>query len=934
MSPIGVLKRHPNCCSQGFYRNEHNMNEIERIGSSSQYLATLLRRRPDYVDWLVGSKNLYRRYPLTEIYQDLQDTAEKTSSFTNLQLCFREFKQRHFLRIGGRDLLGRANLAETTSQLSDLAAVALQVGLNMLNKHPEWWFGSTRPDAWRRIREDYALVVMGLGKLGGQELNYVSDIDILFLHAGKNGGGDDPSDYLVLLNRFCQSLTRLLADKVEGDRVFEVDHRLRPLGKDGPLAPSVAAAVDHYLHRGQPWERQMLLKARPVAGDRHLGSAFIQEVRPFVFRRFLDFQALDELRDMRDKILASAVQPGRGWQQFDVKLGVGGIREIEFLVQSLQLIYGGRHPQLDESNTLNCLDRLYGLGLLPGETVQQLKEAYVFLRRVEHWVQLDQNRQTQKIPRSDEARRRLESALGFDAEEGQFIDKLEVCCRTVHQHFTALFRSSEPEAAKRATEVDGEAALLEHCPPDLLAGIQKNTGIFPEFLHKTVVDVLVKFGSTHDRAISEKVLIRLDRYFSQVRKRPGLVKVFHTASAWLPDFIGGLAQSELLADLLTHHPALVEGVATLAGRYTNARSWQETSLGLLNRHSDYEESLEWIRRLKNERLLQLAMADLQGTINHGQLENELSSLADFVITHTYRRVAESRGFDTHTPLAVLALGKLGSREMGYLSDVDLAFVYDPPRGQTEDQIPAAIISLIQRFMRMLSTPLHEGPGYEVDARLRPTGNYGPLIVTRRAWRDYYRKQADIWEIQALLRMRCVAGNLELATWIEEEAHKICYQQRAPSAVWQRLCHLRQRMERERTEERSDLVDIKLGAGGLADLEFLVQGYVLVEGGNDPLLRVGSVRRALPVVLERLAESQDLPVREGYTAFETLRSLEHRLVLCNNAAAARVQPHQFERLKAMGLWPPSQAAGTVDSWQDLLRLRRRVRRLLQNWCPDL
>ncbi|MGA7876179.1 MAG: hypothetical protein WCA08_10990, partial [Desulfoferrobacter sp.] len=408
------------------------MNEIDRICASSQYLATLLRRRPDHLDWLISSKNIYRRYPLTEIYQDLQRAAEGAESFANLQICFRDFKQRHFLRIGGRDLLGMASLGETTSQLSDVASVALQVGLNILNNRPEWCFGDARKDAWHRIRKSHDLVVMGLGKLGGQELNYVSDIDVLFLRSPKNDRAADLADYLVLLNRFCQCLSGLLADKVDGDRVFEVDHRLRPLGKDGPLVPSVAAAVDHYLHRGQPWERQMLLKARPVAGDRHLGSAFIQEVRPFVFRRFLDFQALDELRAMRDKILASAVHPGPGWQHFDVKLGLGGIREIEFLVQSLQLIYGGRHPQLDEPNTLHCLDRLHSLGLMPDEASQELKQAYAFLRRVEHWVQLDQNRQTQKIPQSPEARARLTFALGFEESESIFIGKLEACCRTVH----------------------------------------------------------------------------------------------------------------------------------------------------------------------------------------------------------------------------------------------------------------------------------------------------------------------------------------------------------------------------------------------------------------------------------------------------------------------------------------------------------------------
>ena len=270
------------------------MNEIERIEASSQYLATLIRRSHDSVDWLWNRKNLYRRYPLTGLYKDLLDACGEPESFSHLLACFREFKQRHFLRIGGRDLLGLASLEESTSQVSDLACVALQVGLEILMAHPQWWAGDEGIATWLQLRDDLQLTVMGLGKLGGQELNYVSDVDLIFLYASRHRDGLLVAEAPVLLNRLCQWLIRLLSDRTGGDRVFEVDMRLRPQGKDGPLVPSLAAAADHYLHHGHPWERQMLLKARPVAGDRALGMAFLQEVRPFVFRRFLDFQALDE----------------------------------------------------------------------------------------------------------------------------------------------------------------------------------------------------------------------------------------------------------------------------------------------------------------------------------------------------------------------------------------------------------------------------------------------------------------------------------------------------------------------------------------------------------------------------------------------------------------------------------------------------------------
>ena len=734
-----------------------------------------MRGHQTYLDWLFAEKNLYRRYPLTSLFEDLQNAAGRTRNFQELLLAFREFKQRHFLRIGGRDLLGWADLVETTSQLSDLACVALQVGLDALSRHPDWWLAEDELKHWPQAKENTQLVVIGLGKLGGYELNYVSDVDLFFLHSLTTGGKAHADDAIMLLNRLCQWLSRLLADSVEGDRVFQVDHRLRPHGKDGPLAPSYSAAADYYLESGRPWERQMLLKARPVAGDRSLGTAFLREVRPFVFRRFLDFQALDELRAMRDRIVAEAGRQRPGWEHFDVKLGVGGIREIEFLVQSLQLIYGGRHTELDEPNTLRCLERLFELKLLAQEVVAELKASTIFLRRVEHWVQLDQNRQTQKLPKSKEALGRLALALGFEGDVGKFFETLEACCRLVHDHFLALFgseaennRGCRQDAGKGPEDVPTDSGFPNDFPSEALTRLRASLSAFSPSLEKSVLEVLKEYLPLDDPELQEQIPVRVERYFSQVSRRPGLMRVFHHPAGWLGDFCRGLATTELLAVLLAHHPGLVEGVATAAGARPDFASWEKAGTRLLQKIDDYGESLEWIRRLKNERLLQLVLADLRGDFGHETLERELSSLADFAVRHTYERVRRNLGLDPDLPLAVMALGSVGSREMSYLSDLDLVFVYRPRPDEPDDLIPAEVVRLIQRFMRMLSTPLHEGPGYAVDARLRPTGNYGPLIVTRSSWLDYYLHQADLWEMQALLRVRNVAGNRQLGSWIEDE----------------------------------------------------------------------------------------------------------------------------------------------------------------------
>ena len=295
---------------------------------------------------------------------------------------------------------------------------------------------------------------------------------------------------------------------------------------------------------------------------------------------------------------------------------------------------------------------------------------------------------------------------------------------------------------------------------------------------------------------------------------------------------------------------------------------------LVGRAAGYGEKLEWIRRLKNERVLQLVLADLGGRIDFGALEEELTSLADFFIRNTLAAVRQNLGLPADLPLSVLGMGKLGSGEMSYLSDLDLVFVYAPRAHEPDDQIPGEVVRLIQRFMNMLSTPLQEGPGYPMDARMRPTGTHGPLVVTRKSWLEYYLTQADIWEIQALLRIRHIAGDPELGRWIEDKAGEICYRQRSPESVWPRICHLRDRMEKERAAESEEEIDLKLGMGGLADIEFMIQGQLLVGGlnaghertqlrpsYNNPRTSGGrftaerSVRRAVQRIFERLSSTQ-------------------------------------------------------------------------------
>jgi glutamate-ammonia-ligase adenylyltransferase len=921
------------------------MSELEYIGKCSKYLDILLRNNPGYEEWLLGEANLNRKYPLTDLYSALGREAAGAQSFNDLLRIFRGFKQRHFLRIGSRDFLHYADLSETTGQLSDLASVALQVGLETFSIHPEWWVSDEELVLWRRFGGRIPLVVLGLGKLGGHELNYVSDVDLIFLYTGSE---NERENSLMLLSRLTHRISRLLSDQFEGDRLFRVDFRLRPEGKQGILVPSMSGALEHYLLHGRAWERQMLLKCRPVAGERSEGTAFVHELRPFVFRRFLDFQAIDELREMRSRILTEAVGFVPGARQFDVKLGIGGIREIEFLVQSLQLIYGGRHLEIDEPNTLKCLEKLSGLGLLPWETAEELRISYTFLRNVEHYIQLDQNRQTQRLPCSKEESKRLVFAMGFGEDGKAFIDALRMHLAVVHSRFQELFQeTSEDKGAEDAQPHHAgptRTGRSSPFPAQQLSRLKETLKAYPPSVQSEILlEVLEKFADVTDQDLLGKILARLDTFFGAVARRPGLVKLFGAPEPWLAPFCRAIASSELFAGLLSHNPALVEGHALRSGTFDRAPEWEASSLKIVEAAPEYVEKLEWIRRLKNERILQIALADLGGLIDFGAVEQEHTALAEFVIRNTLEAVERNLGISAGLPLSVLGMGKLGSGEMSYLSDLDLVFVYSPEAHEPDEQIPVRVVRLIQRLMNMLATPLQEGPGYPMDARLRPTGTHGPLVVTRKSWLEYYLTRADVWEIQALLRLRHIAGDPGLGEWIDDKATEICYGQRPPEAVWPRICHLRQRMERERAGETENEIDLKLGMGGLADIEFIVQGRALALTGSrclqpKDLGTVSDIRdsvyRHRPL---RLGVQTDLPdmrstADELSAAFRALRALDHRIRLHTNSSAAKFDEQRFETMISLGLWPPDFDGSPIETWQDILRLRREVRAIFRKFCP--
>lgn len=890
-------------------------SQRQALELSSQYAKTLLQRFPEYSEWLWDQGALHRTYSLLDVHRDFRREIgeERPSTLVEMARAMRRVKQRHFIRLALRDLIGLDDIQSSTAQLSDLAYAAFQTAYQFLERFPELWDGEPLVEEIKS--GNISLTIIGMGKLGGRELNFVSDVDIMFIYEISPASPEDLLHKVgSTLLRFCHALINIVDDIVEGDRLFKVDLRLRPGGKDSELIVPLPFAIHHYLVEGQSWERFALIKAHPVAGNLGLGNYLIREVHPFIYRRFLDFQAIDEIKLMRDKILAEtpSVEPGPG---YDVKLGIGGIREVEFMVQALQLIYGGRRPEIREAGTLRALRKLVEAGLLPGDVALRLSKAYEFLRRTEHWIQLAHNVQSHKIPKSGEALEKLVRAVmrihptaDAVAYIEPFINHLRDHTDFVHQQFLSLFE--EGRVRKRGedrSEEPEEGEYLKEIVSKWLASRELSEE------KKAFAELVLRKGSALMRKLPDSFpadvgATRVTRFIESVLRRPGLVRFFlggrnHQSDRALQKAVESLMRSPFVANIITRLPGLLEN---LSEELQDFEKWSSECDAILESASVFEEKIQWLRRFKNERLLAIAVEDITKDPGPEVIGGELSRLAEYFVSRTYSITCQKMGVDPETyPLSVCVLGKLGSREMGYHSDLDLMFVFSTRFGGGEDpeQIPEETVKFVQRFVRLLSINLEEGPGYEVDMRLRPSGNYGPLVVTKRAWDEYYENQADPWEYASLVRFRPVAGNRDLARVLAGKVEEILSRPREAEDVWKRLCDLRRRMEEERLGEvrGKEAVHIKLGSGGLGDIELWCQGTVVV--WNKPRWKPGiTTGELLPEVLK----VWNLPPREAGKVFEAyrfLRWLELRTALIHpEGHTGWLSQAEWRVLESHGLLP--------------------------------
>jgi glutamate-ammonia-ligase adenylyltransferase len=806
----------------------------------------------------------------------ISDAATHPAMFEQL----RQFKQREMLRIGARDLARLANVPEITLELSNIADVCLDTVLQLCSTQLNARLGRPyhQDAAGRWLPTEFC--VLGLGKLGGQELNYSSDVDVIFVYAeegqvfketpgrAKKNSSTGPASHQYfnrLAEMFIAEVSRLTADGV----LYRVDMRLRPEGDAGPLTRSLPGYENFYAEWGQTWERMMLIKARVVAGDGTLAAEFLETIHPFRYPRSPGQGVLREVAAMKERIENEVVKAGE--LDRNVKLGRGGIREIEFVAQTMQLIHAGRLPFLQGAQTLPTLDKLAQYELLTREDASALTQAYCFLRDVEHRLQMEDNQQTHTIPEAPAARQRLAALMGFGALTGFDAARREHtgAVRSVYDRLLKSDAPAQPGALPElvpGAESEWQRILADHA----FVNVDHSLKLLNEFVHgpgyvhvsnRTVElasQLLPKMlamcprppgtaGDPPATALSDpdRVLTRLDQFVTAYGARATLFETWNSNSSLFELMLLLFDRSEFLAEVAIRTPDLVDALV-LGGRLRRSKDAAEILKDLRHGRGDPDQRL-WLRHYHQAELMRIGLRDILGLAGFEQNLTELSALADACLQYALEVVVRKHKLKT-PPLVIIGLGKLGGAEINYGSDLDIIFVTNaPPRSLPKLQAIAVEV------MDLISSRTEMGVAFATDARLRPDGEKGLLVNTLEAYEDYYRRRAHLWEIQALSRTRPVAGNLELGNQFQKlagvltnftaENMRANFKQRgvglraglsAYNPKWKREVHqMRARIEKERTPTGKDALAIKTGAGGLMDAEFLAQMFCLAHGWQEP-----------------------------------------------------------------------------------------------------
>ena len=920
-----------------FYHYLHEspdrLDLLIKVFAHSQALADTLTRNAEHFHFLIAPQTLEKPREkawlaavLTRLLLPIRVPAQKYD-------VIRRFRRRETLRIGARDLIGRATVEETTLELSNLADVCLQAVFEIAHEivGQALRLPGIRPnDCGQDARPTKQFVIIGMGKLGGQELNYSSDVDVIFIY-GEEGNLTPTLTNHQFFTKLAEEIIRAVGAASAEGNIFRIDLRLRPEGKSGPLVRSLDSCENYYAEFGETWERMALIKARPVAGDEKLGAEFIEMVQPFVYARHAGENVIQQMAVLKKRIEEEVVREGRLTRH--VKLGIGGIREIEFIVQSFQVLRGARLLQLRDRSTLHSLAALVKTRTLTESEAAKLADAYRFLRNVEHRLQMEMELQTHTIPDEERALYRLARSLGFNTVE-QFLAAQTAHTAAVRQIYESVLANAGGGVAK--TEETWLAA-------DRLPKVLANTGFtdVPTAM-KVVGNLWHGPGFGHVSQRTKELFVQL---FPTLVSTAGQVADPDAALARFDKFVSAYGSRGLLYEIFAGHPKLVEMLMRLgdASRYLSEALARQPELfdGIVrgvtlsdpkSLHRMYDElcaareeglePMEAARRWKRSEMVRIGIEDVMGLVDIQQTHTEMTSLAEaclrFAVQHAQVELKLNK-----LPFVVIGMGKFGGMELGYGADLDVLFVGGTGAG---DQAEASkLASCVIDFMGRQTSA---GSLFPVDPRLRPDGAKGTLASSLEAHRDYYAKRAQLWERQALIKARFVAGDTKLGKDFMQLAHEFVYGCALTAEQLQQIKQMRQRIETERGDQQHLELEFKTGPGVLVDVEFLTQALQLQHGPAHQQLRTAHTLAALNrlTALGILEEEPSAWLRRNYVFLRRIESVLRRL---ENTSVSKIPIDDREqRLLAKRLGFPA----VTDFLNTYRHATRKTRELYDRLLP--
>ncbi|MCD6706409.1 MAG: bifunctional [glutamate--ammonia ligase]-adenylyl-L-tyrosine phosphorylase/[glutamate--ammonia-ligase] adenylyltransferase [Thiobacillus sp.] len=854
---------------------------LDRVVRCSRYGRRLLAAHPQLAEAVAGQLDqAFAREAMQAFLAEPPCTDEAA-----LHQRLRQLRQRVWWVAAARDLAGNADLAEVMATWSTLAEVCLAAALDFHHAALAARHGEPRDEHGQPQR----MVIVGMGKLGGGELNVSSDIDLIYLYPAEGDTAADEAaaaikpignhEFFVRLGR---KLTAALSEATADGYVFRVDLRLRPWGDSGPFAMGFAMLEDYLVAQGRPWERYAWIKARPLTGGRH--DELMAIVRPFVFRKYLDFGAFAAIRDLHVQIRREVA---RREMADNVKLGPGGIREIEFTAQVYQLIRGGRIAALQQRPTLTVLGELAKNGLMAADAQQELAAAYDFLRRLEHRLQYLDDAQTQQLPEDAESQAMLAEAMNFP-DYGALIAALDRHRNKVTRHFEQMFAAPQTDQVSHpltavccgTADAGSTRALLENAgyddPQRVLAtldALRQHAARLAEStqlrLNALLPPALEVIGGQPDPAAT---LERFAALIQAISRRATYLALLAEYPAALRQLVRLLAASPWAAQVLTLQPQLLDELIAPQS-LMSVPDWAQLAAQLrdeLDAHpGDTEAQMDALRRFKQVQTLRLLAQDVAGRLTLEALSDHLSFLADVLLAETLDRcwaVLKTRHRDTPR-FAVIGYGKLGGKELGYASDLDLVFLYD----DADERAQEIYARLTQRINTWLGTLTPAGILYETDLRLRPDGAAGLLVSSVDAFRDYQLHHAWTWEHQALTRARFVCGDATIGASFEALRREVLCLPRDAGKLREEVLAMREKMHAGHAND-NELFDLKHDSGGIVDVEFCVQYLVLRHCHAHPELadNVGNI-----ALLLRAGAAGLVPVELAQAAADAYRELRRQ-----------------------------------------------------------